>query len=128
MLPRLFRVRASPWMLPNWRLMASAALRAFSNAASAAVSCGERGGGSSAIDPARDEMFELRSEAKIPLYELVLDEDTNSRNGNNTQWYFFKVMNTRAGQTVDFSIVNLGKQSSLYERGLRPLAYSHRAA
>ena len=45
---------------------ASAALRSFSKASSAAVSCGERGGGSSAIDPARDEMFELRSEAKGP--------------------------------------------------------------
>ena len=33
---------------------ASAALRSFSSASSAAVSCGERGGGSSAIDPARD--------------------------------------------------------------------------
>ncbi|CAD7938747.1 unnamed protein product [Amoebophrya sp. A25] len=62
----------------------------------------------------------------IPKYELILDEDTNS-NGN-TQWFFFAVRNALAGETIDFSIVNLGKQDSLYKQGMRPLCYSQRTA
>ncbi|CAD7926926.1 unnamed protein product [Amoebophrya sp. A120] len=62
----------------------------------------------------------------IPRYELVLDEDTNS-NGN-TQWYYFAVRNALKGETVDFSIVNLGKAQSLYHCGLKPLCYSQKAA
>lgn len=62
----------------------------------------------------------------IPRYELILDEDTNSV--GNTQWFYFATRNTKKGQTVEFSLVNLGKSRSLYEHGLRPLCFSMRKA
>lgn len=55
-------------------------------------------------------------------YQLLLDFDTETQ--SHTQWYYFSVQNQKANHTVKFSIVNMGKQSSLYQRGLKPLVYS----
>ena len=50
-------------------------------------------------------------------YNLLLKVDTNTRGG--THWFYFKVMNWRAGQTVKFSILNLVRNlSSFYEKGM----------
>mmetsp|Transcript_43346 Transcript_43346/g.41755 ORF Transcript_43346/g.41755 Transcript_43346/m.41755 type:complete len:192 (+) Transcript_43346:587-1162(+) len=55
-------------------------------------------------------------------YDLVLQNDINT-NGH-TQWYFFRVSNTRKGQKVRFNIVNLAKPDSLYNYGMKILAFS----
>jgi hypothetical protein len=59
-------------------------------------------------------------------YDLELSADTNTR--GHTQWFYFSVGNTRAGQTYRFNIVNLYKSESLSNSGLRPLLYSLAAA
>ncbi len=56
-------------------------------------------------------------------YDLVLQNDINT-NGH-TQWYFFRVGNTRKGHKVRFNIINLAKPDSLYNQGMRVLSYSN---
>lgn len=46
----------------------------------------------------------------------------------HTQWFYFRVRNTKAGVTYGFTIVNLMKRSSLYSQGMKPLLYSERDA
>ena len=55
-------------------------------------------------------------------YDLVLQNDINT-NGH-TQWFFFRVGNTRAGLSVKFNILNLAKPDSLYNEGMRMLSFS----
>ena len=55
-------------------------------------------------------------------YDLILKPDYNTR--GYTQWYYFRVSNTMAGQTYRFNIINLLKPDSLYNHGMRPLMYS----
>jgi hypothetical protein len=55
-------------------------------------------------------------------YDLILQNDINT-NGH-TQWYFFKVENTRKNMKVKFNILNLAKPDSLYNFGMRVLCYS----
>ena len=45
-------------------------------------------------------------------YDLVLQNDINT-NGH-TQWFFFRVGNTRRNLSVKFNILNLAKPDSLY--------------
>ena len=52
-------------------------------------------------------------------YDLILQNDINT-NGH-TQWYFFKVENTRKNMKVKFNILNLAKPDSLYNFGMRVL-------
>ncbi|CAO1376261.1 unnamed protein product [Diamesa serratosioi] len=42
----------------------------------------------------------------------------------HTQWFYFRVKNTRTKMPYRFSIVNLTKPDSLYKEGMRPLMYS----
>lgn len=42
----------------------------------------------------------------------------------HTQWYFFSVANTRKNIPYKFNLINLMKQDSLYNQGLKPLFYS----
>jgi hypothetical protein len=51
-------------------------------------------------------------------YDLELSADTNTR--GHTQWFYFSVGNTRAGQTYRFNIVNLYKSESLLTRCCPP--------
>lgn len=62
----------------------------------------------------------------VDEYDLVLQNDINT-NGH-TQWFFFKVSNTRKGHKVRFNIINLAKPDSLYNQGMRVLSYSHNLA
>lgn len=45
-----------------------------------------------------------------------------------TQWYFFRVHNTRKDVKYRFNIVNLMKPDSNYNQGMRPLTYSMKEA
>lgn len=55
-------------------------------------------------------------------YDLILKPDYKTK--GNTQWYYFRVSNTRTGRTYRFNIINLLKPDSLYNHGMRPLIYS----
>jgi hypothetical protein len=45
-----------------------------------------------------------------------------------TQWYYFRVTNTRKNQAYKFNLVNLIKPDSLYNQGMKPLIYSKKNA
>lgn len=55
-------------------------------------------------------------------YDLILNPDYNTR--SHTQWYLFRVGNTRKGPTYRFNILNMVKPTSVYNEGMRPLQYS----
>ena len=55
-------------------------------------------------------------------YDLKLSNDTGT--SGHTQWFYFSVSNTRKGIPYKFNINNMLKPDSLYNHGLRPLAYS----
>lgn len=55
-------------------------------------------------------------------YDLLLNPDYNTK--SHTQWYFFRVSNTRRDQEYRFNIINMVKPASVYNEGMRPLMYS----
>ncbi|XP_055587039.1 uncharacterized protein LOC129739589 isoform X2 [Uranotaenia lowii] len=55
-------------------------------------------------------------------YELYLRPDMYTN--RHTQWFYFRVKNTKAKVVYRFSIINLTKPDSLYKEGMRPLMYS----
>ncbi|XP_076162473.1 cytosolic carboxypeptidase 2 [Ptiloglossa arizonensis] len=55
-------------------------------------------------------------------YQLYLRKDLYTQ--RHTQWFYFRISNTRSRTTYRISIVNLCKEESLYNEGLRPLLYS----
>ena len=55
-------------------------------------------------------------------YDLILNPDYNTK--SHTQWYFFRVGNTRKGPQYRFNIINMVKPTSVYNEGMRPLQYS----
>ena len=57
-------------------------------------------------------------------YNLILQNDINT-NGH-TQWFFFRVGNTRKGQKVKFNMLNLAKSDSLYNYGMKVLCFSEK--
>jgi len=59
-------------------------------------------------------------------YDLYLKNDYNSQGYG--QWYFFKVTNTLKDKNYTFNIVNHFKPDSLYNQGMKPLAYSVKKA
>ncbi|XP_076753727.1 cytosolic carboxypeptidase 2 [Xylocopa sonorina] len=86
---------------------------------------------SSPVDNNTDLHFESRFESgnlckvvKITdtYYQLYLRKDFYTQ--RHTQWYYFRISNTRSRTTYRLSIVNLCKEDSLYNEGLRPLLYS----
>lgn len=52
----------------------------------------------------------------------MLQNDINT-NGH-TQWFFFRVGNTKKNHTVKFNILNLAKPDSLYNEGMKVLSFS----
>ncbi|XP_059617798.1 cytosolic carboxypeptidase Nna1 [Phlebotomus argentipes] len=72
----------------------------------------------------RFESGNLAKAVKITsgYYELYLRPDMYTN--RHTQWFYFRVMNTRKKVNYRFSIVNLVKSDSLYNEGMRPLMYS----
>lgn len=59
-------------------------------------------------------------------YDLILKYDYST--SNYTQWFFFKVGNTRKDITYKFNIINLIKPESSYNEGMKPLLYSSKGA
>ncbi|KAL0490549.1 cytosolic carboxypeptidase [Acrasis kona] len=55
-------------------------------------------------------------------YDLILKFDVNTK--GHTQWFYFSVKNARKGIKYKFNIINLVKGDSLYNYGMKPLAYS----
>ena len=72
----------------------------------------------------RFESGNLRRAIKVYDYEydLILRPDLNTR--GHTQWFYFSVSNTRRNQSYKLNIINLCKEESLYQEGMRPLLYS----
>lgn len=76
----------------------------------------------------RFESGNLKKAVKISNteYDLYLKNDYGT-NGF-TQWYFFKVSNTKKDRVYRFNIVNLMKPDSNYNQGMKPLIYSVKEA
>ncbi|XP_048463232.1 cytosolic carboxypeptidase 2 [Rhincodon typus] len=84
--------------------------------------------GNSLIFESRFESGNLQKAIRVGAYEYELTLRTDLYTDKHTQWYYFRVRNTRAGVTYRFTIVNLMKASSLYSQGLKPLLYSEQEA
>lgn len=50
-------------------------------------------------------------------YNLLLQTDINSR--GHTQWFYFRVQNTKSQSTVKFNILNFAKSDSLFNHGMK---------
>eukprot|EP00747_Dinoflagellata_sp_TGD_P064225 gnl/TRDRNA2_/TRDRNA2_153809_c1_seq1.p1 gnl/TRDRNA2_/TRDRNA2_153809_c1~~gnl/TRDRNA2_/TRDRNA2_153809_c1_seq1.p1 ORF type:complete len:878 (-),score=143.06 gnl/TRDRNA2_/TRDRNA2_153809_c1_seq1:50-2368(-) len=74
----------------------------------------------------RFESGNLRRAVRVYEYEydLILNPDYNTK--AYTQWYLFRVGNTRPGPSYRFNIINMEKPTSMYNEGMRPLWYSER--
>jgi hypothetical protein len=59
-------------------------------------------------------------------YQLVIQNDTNT--SGYSQWYYFRISNSRKGVTAKFNLINLTKKYSLYKKGMRILVYSEKKA
>ena len=59
-------------------------------------------------------------------YDLLMQNDTNTK--GHTQWFYFKVQNTRAGVPVKFNILNYSKPDSMFNYGMKVSVYSERKA
>jgi hypothetical protein len=59
-------------------------------------------------------------------YNLILKYDHGTT--NYTQWFYFRVGNTRKNVRYKFNIINLVKPDSSYNQGQKPLFYSSREA
>lgn len=59
-------------------------------------------------------------------YNLLMQNDINT--DGHTQWFYFRVLNTRAGHTVKFNILNFSKLDSLFNFGMKVSVYSERHA
>ena len=57
---------------------------------------------------------------------LLMQNDINTQ--GHTQWFYFRIMNTRKGQTVKFNILNYSKPDSLFNYGMKVSMYSEKKA
>ncbi|TNV86432.1 hypothetical protein FGO68_gene10605 [Halteria grandinella] len=75
----------------------------------------------------RFECGNLRKSVQVDRYEyeLQLKTDTNS-SSNYTQWFYFRVSNTRKDKQYTFHITNFVKPDSLFNNGMKPLIYSRK--
>ena len=55
-------------------------------------------------------------------YDLLMQNDINTQ--GHTQWFYFKVTNTRAGLPVKFNILNYNKADSMFNYGMKVAVYS----
>jgi len=80
------------------------------------------------IFESRFESGNLRRAVKVGDYEydLYLKPDYNTN--SYTQWYYFRVQNTRKDKTYTFNLKNFQKSDSLYNYGMLPLVYSRKEA
>uniref|UniRef100_A0A8D0G665 Cytosolic carboxypeptidase 2 n=1 Tax=Sphenodon punctatus TaxID=8508 RepID=A0A8D0G665_SPHPU len=76
----------------------------------------------------RFESGNLQKAVRVGEYEYELTLRTDLYTSKHTQWFYFRVQNTRKAVTYRFTIVNLMKAKSLYNMGMKPLLYSQRDA
>ncbi|XP_053256475.1 cytosolic carboxypeptidase 2 isoform X8 [Podarcis raffonei] len=76
----------------------------------------------------RFESGNLQKAVRVGKYEYELTLRTDLYTSKYTQWYYFRVQNTRKDVTYRFTIVNLMKAKSLYSVGMKPLLYSEKDA
>ena len=78
------------------------------------------------IFDSRFESGNLRKAAKVNNieYNLWLENDLNTK--GHTQWFFFRIGNTRKGMKVVLNIINLAKPDSLYNYGMKVLNFSNK--
>ncbi|NWS49325.1 CBPC2 carboxypeptidase, partial [Probosciger aterrimus] len=76
----------------------------------------------------RFESGNLQRAVKVGPYEYVLRLRPDLFTTKHTQWFYFRVQNTRRDPLYRFTIANLAKPKSLYGEGMRPLLYSQRDA
>ncbi|XP_061059307.1 cytosolic carboxypeptidase 2 isoform X3 [Eubalaena glacialis] len=72
----------------------------------------------------RFESGNLQKAVRVNTYEYELTLRTDLYTNKHTQWFYFRVQNTRKDVTYRFTIVNLLKPKSLYTIGMKPLMYS----
>nr|XP_042131547.1 cytosolic carboxypeptidase 2 isoform X8 [Peromyscus maniculatus bairdii] len=72
----------------------------------------------------RFESGNLQKAVRVGAYEYELTLRTDLYTDKHTQWFYFRVQNTRKEVTYCFTIVNLLKPKSLYAVGMKPLMYS----
>ncbi|XP_032043815.1 cytosolic carboxypeptidase 2 [Aythya fuligula] len=76
----------------------------------------------------RFESGNLQKAVKVGPYEYVLTLRPDLYTAKHTQWFYFRVQNTRRDAVYRFTIANLAKPKSLYGEGMQPLLYSQRDA
>ncbi|XP_052552394.1 cytosolic carboxypeptidase 2 [Tympanuchus pallidicinctus] len=76
----------------------------------------------------RFECGNLQKAVKVGPYEYVLTLRPDLYTAKHTQWFYFRVQNTRKDTVYCFTIVNLAKPKSLYSKGMCPLFYSQKDA
>ncbi|KAM9190302.1 LOW QUALITY PROTEIN: cytosolic carboxypeptidase 2, partial [Mergus octosetaceus] len=76
----------------------------------------------------RFESGNLQKAVKVGPYEYVLTLRPDLYTAKHTQWFYFRVQNTRRDAAYRFTIANLVKPKSLYGKGMRPLLYSQQDA
>ncbi|NXG97323.1 CBPC2 carboxypeptidase, partial [Loxia leucoptera] len=76
----------------------------------------------------RFESGNLQKAVKVGPYEYVLILRPDLYTAKHTQWFYFRVQNTRREPLYRFTIANMAKPKSLYGQGLRPLLYSQQDA
>eukprot|EP00606_Chrysophyceae_sp_TOSAG23-5_P000729 GSChrysophyteH2.ASY1.ANO1.1184.1 assembled CDS len=54
-------------------------------------------------------------------YDLYMHNDVHTT--QHTQWFYFSVSNTRAGNAATFFLRNYSKPDSMFNQGMRPLLY-----
>ncbi|XP_016840121.1 cytosolic carboxypeptidase 2 isoform X2 [Nasonia vitripennis] len=93
-----------------------------------AADCVTQSSGTDLCFESRFESGNLGKVIKITdtYYQLHLRKDLYTQ--RHMQWYYFRISNTKSGTMYRLSIVNLCKEDSLYNEGLRPLLYSTKDA
>ncbi|NXF12674.1 CBPC2 carboxypeptidase, partial [Smithornis capensis] len=76
----------------------------------------------------RFESGNLQKAVKVGPYEYVLTLRPDLYTAKHTQWFYFRIQNTRRDPLYRFTIANMAKPKSLYGQGLQPLLYSQRDA
>ena len=61
---------------------------------------------------------------ELEKYQLFLHNDTNT--SGYTQWFFFRVSNTKKGKTVNLNIMNLLRKKTKYSNGIKVWCYSRK--
>nr|XP_033808321.1 cytosolic carboxypeptidase 3 isoform X2 [Geotrypetes seraphini] len=80
------------------------------------------------IFESRFESGNLQKVVQVGEFDYQLTLRTDLYTDKHTQWYYFRVQNTRARMPYRFTIVNFTKSASLYNLGMRPLIYSEEEA